>query len=279
MRASALVSPPDRRVPVHVAGGGRAADRTWRPAGAGIRRQGKSDLLVLSPDTEQLAAPRLPDADEHRGGPPRPRRDPRPRRARERDRPGRVADQAAQSAAEPPAETPAATGNGRGEVVTVDLGDLGPAPRDERDPDHAAGRGGAGRAAERGAARRADPGATQAPAALDGQPLQHLSHSSYKPVRDVPGGLAPALRARGEDRPSGPMFSDARSTTRSRSTTATSRPRRAPLRRPAQDAFSDGWKAGAEAERGNSGSPGTPTCARTAHSSSASTPSSSRSAS
>ena len=36
-----------------------------------------------------VAAPRLPDADEHRGGAPRPRRDPRPRRARERDRPGR----------------------------------------------------------------------------------------------------------------------------------------------------------------------------------------------
>ena len=40
---------------------------------------------------------------------------------------GEVADQAAQPAGEPPAETPAANGNGRGEVVTVDFGDLGPA--------------------------------------------------------------------------------------------------------------------------------------------------------
>jgi hypothetical protein len=40
---------------------------------------------------------------------------------------GEVADQAAQPANEPPAETPAANGNGRGEVVTVDFGDLGPA--------------------------------------------------------------------------------------------------------------------------------------------------------
>jgi len=40
---------------------------------------------------------------------------------------GEVADQAAQPAAEQPAETPAANGNGRGEVVTVDFGDLGPA--------------------------------------------------------------------------------------------------------------------------------------------------------
>ena len=54
-----------------------------------IRRQGKSDLLVLSPGDRAVAAPRLPDPDEHRGGPSRPRRDPRPRRARERDRPGR----------------------------------------------------------------------------------------------------------------------------------------------------------------------------------------------
>jgi hypothetical protein len=40
---------------------------------------------------------------------------------------GEVADQAAQPAAEHAAETPAANGNGRGEVVTVDFGDLGPA--------------------------------------------------------------------------------------------------------------------------------------------------------
>ena len=36
-----------------------------------------------------MAPPRLPGADEHRGGPARPRRDPRPRRARDRDGSGR----------------------------------------------------------------------------------------------------------------------------------------------------------------------------------------------
>jgi hypothetical protein len=40
---------------------------------------------------------------------------------------GEVADQAAQPTSEPPAETPATNGNGRGEVVSVDFGDLGPA--------------------------------------------------------------------------------------------------------------------------------------------------------
>ena len=40
---------------------------------------------------------------------------------------GEVADQAAQPTSEQAPETPAANGNGRGEVVTVDFGDLGPA--------------------------------------------------------------------------------------------------------------------------------------------------------
>jgi hypothetical protein len=44
--------------------------------------------------------------------------------ARER---AEVADQPAQPAAEQAGETPAANGNGRGEVVTVDISDLGPA--------------------------------------------------------------------------------------------------------------------------------------------------------
>ena len=94
-----------------------------------IRRQGKSDLLVLSAETEQWLAQRLPDADEHRGGAPRPRRDPRPRRARERDRPGRgrrPGRPAHQRAARERAGQRRAS-NGHGEVVTVDFGDLGPA--------------------------------------------------------------------------------------------------------------------------------------------------------
>ena len=82
-----------------------------------IRRQGKSDLLVLSAGDRAVAAPRLPDADEHRGGAPRPRRDPRPRRARERDRagrgrrPGRPAHQRA--AREPSRPRRRATGTAR----------------------------------------------------------------------------------------------------------------------------------------------------------------------
>jgi hypothetical protein len=92
-----------------------------------IRRPGKGDLLVLSPETEQwlrhgyhtrmsteavcrdlgaILAHGEPETGIGQGA---------------------LADDAAQPASEPPAETAAANGNGRGEVVTVDFGDLGPA--------------------------------------------------------------------------------------------------------------------------------------------------------
>ena len=91
-----------------------------------IRRQGKPDLLVLSPETEQW----LRHGYQTRISTEAVRRDlgvifahGEPENGIGQ---GEVADQAAQPA-EHPAETPAANGNGRGEVVTVDFGDLGPA--------------------------------------------------------------------------------------------------------------------------------------------------------
>ena len=92
-----------------------------------IRRQGKSDLLVLSPDTEQW----LRHGYQTRMSTVAVCRDLGEILAHGEPEngigQGEVADQAAQPAAEPLAETPAANGNGRGEVVTVDFGDLGPA--------------------------------------------------------------------------------------------------------------------------------------------------------
>ena len=92
-----------------------------------IRRQGKSDLLVLSPETEQW----LRHGYQTRMSTEAVRRDLGAILAHGEPEngigQGEVADQAAQPANEQPAETPAANGNGRGEVVTVDFGDLGPA--------------------------------------------------------------------------------------------------------------------------------------------------------
>jgi hypothetical protein len=91
-----------------------------------IRRQGKSDLLVLSPDTEQG----LRHGYQTRMSTEAVRRDLGEILAHGEPETGigqgEVADQAAQPTSEPAAEPPAANGNGR-EVVTVDFGDLGPA--------------------------------------------------------------------------------------------------------------------------------------------------------
>jgi hypothetical protein len=92
-----------------------------------IRRQGKSDLLVLSPDTEQW----LRYGYQTRMSTDAVRRDLGEILAHGEPETGigqgEVADQAAQPTNEQPAETPAPNGNRRGEVVTVDFGDLGPA--------------------------------------------------------------------------------------------------------------------------------------------------------
>ncbi len=92
-----------------------------------IRRSGKSDLLILSPETEQW----LRHGYRTRMSTEAVRRDLGAILAHGEPETGigqgEVADQAAQPAAEQAAETPAANGNGRGEVVTVDFGDLGPA--------------------------------------------------------------------------------------------------------------------------------------------------------
>jgi hypothetical protein len=93
-----------------------------------IRRQGKSDLLVLSPDTEQW----LRHGYQTRMSTEAVQRDLGPMLAHGEPETGigqgEVADQAAQPASEPAAaEAPGLAGNGNGEVVTVDFGDLGPA--------------------------------------------------------------------------------------------------------------------------------------------------------
>jgi hypothetical protein len=92
-----------------------------------IRRQGKSDLLVLSPDTEQW----LRHGYQTRMSTDAVRRDLGEILAHGEPETGigqgEVADHGAEPTSEPPAETPAANGNGRAEVVTVDFGDLGPA--------------------------------------------------------------------------------------------------------------------------------------------------------
>ena len=93
-----------------------------------IRRQGKSDLLVLSPETEQW----LRHGYQTRMSTEAVRRDlgeilthGEPENGIGQ---GEVADQAAQPTPEPPVAEPASPAtNGHGEVVTVDFGDLGPA--------------------------------------------------------------------------------------------------------------------------------------------------------
>jgi hypothetical protein len=92
-----------------------------------VRRQGKPDLLALSPETEQWL---------RHGYQTRMRSDAVRRDLGEilaHGEPengigqGEVADQAAQPAGERAAEPAAPESNGRGEVVSVDFGDLGPA--------------------------------------------------------------------------------------------------------------------------------------------------------
>ena len=93
-----------------------------------IRRQGKSDLLVLSTETEQW----LRHGYQTRTSTEAVRRDLGEILAHGEPEngigQGEVADQAAQPAPEAPAaETASPASNGHGEVVTVDFGDLGPA--------------------------------------------------------------------------------------------------------------------------------------------------------
>jgi hypothetical protein len=93
-----------------------------------IRRQGKSDLLVLSPETEQW----LRHGYQTRMSTDAVRRDLGEILAHGEPEngigQGEVADQAAQPNSEPAAIEPATpASNGHGAVVTVDFGDLGPA--------------------------------------------------------------------------------------------------------------------------------------------------------
>jgi hypothetical protein len=93
-----------------------------------IRRQGKSDLLILSPETEQW----LRHGYQTRMCTEPVRRDLGAILAHGEPEngigQGEVADQAAQPAAEAPvSESASPAPNGRGEVVSVDFGDLGPA--------------------------------------------------------------------------------------------------------------------------------------------------------
>ena len=93
-----------------------------------LRRPPKSDLLLLSPETEQW----LRHGYQTRMNTDAVRRDLGEILAHGEPEngigQGEVADQAAQPASEAPASEPASSAsNGHGEVVTVDFGDLGPA--------------------------------------------------------------------------------------------------------------------------------------------------------
>jgi hypothetical protein len=88
-----------------------------------IRRQGKSDLLVLSPETEEW----LRHGYQTRMSTEAVRRDLGVILAHGEPETGIGQGEVADQAAQPASEQPAANGNGRGEVVTVDFGDLGPA--------------------------------------------------------------------------------------------------------------------------------------------------------
>ena len=103
-----------------------------------IRRQGKSDLLLLSPATEAWLRDGYRTRMQHRDRAARPRPDPRPRRTRRRHRPGREhrRRRARRGPSRPPRPRPRRrraaapnghAGNGSGELVTVDFGGLGPA--------------------------------------------------------------------------------------------------------------------------------------------------------
>jgi hypothetical protein len=93
-----------------------------------IRRQSKSDLLVLSAETEQW----LRHGYQTRTSTEAVRRDLGEILAHGEPETGigqgEVADQAAQPSNEPPAtEVPSPASNGHGEAVSIDFGDLGPA--------------------------------------------------------------------------------------------------------------------------------------------------------
>jgi hypothetical protein len=93
-----------------------------------IRRQGKSDLLVLCAETEQW----LRHGYQTRMSTDAVRRDLGEMLAHGEPETGigqgEVADQAAQPASDPPAsDAGRPASNGHGEVVSIDFGDLGPA--------------------------------------------------------------------------------------------------------------------------------------------------------
>jgi hypothetical protein len=88
-----------------------------------LRRPPKSDLLLISPETEQW----LRNGYQTRMSTEAVRRDLGEILAHGEPENGIGQGEVADQAAQPAAETPGANGNGRGEVVTVDFGDLGPA--------------------------------------------------------------------------------------------------------------------------------------------------------
>ena len=173
-----------------------------------IRRQGKSDLLVLSAETEQW----LRHGYQTRMSTEAVRRDLGEILAHGEPEngigQGEVADQAAQPASEPPASEPAApASNGHGEVVTVDFGDLGPRPRDGRIASRGPGVAGSAAGIDGRAAR--SPDRDPAPAAA---PRPTASRCSTCPIRATPDGRfarsrGGAITSVGErSAPTGSMF-------------------------------------------------------------------------
>ena len=202
----------DRRLPVHLARGGRAADRPARPPGAGDPPPGQERPARALAGDRAVAAPRLPDPGEHRRCPPRPRRDPRPRRARERDRPGRGRrpGRPARPRARQPPSQPArrATGTARSSPSTSATSDR--RPHDVPPTAHLRA-GGHGRNRrgdpERGPARSPDPDPAAPPTALRRPAAPAPIALQLQPLRPLPRGLAPALHPRrAKTAPTGAMF-------------------------------------------------------------------------
>ena len=169
-----------------------------------IRRQGKSDLLVLSPETEQW----LRHGCQTRMSTDAVRRDLGEILAHGEPENGSAR---ARSQAEPPSPPPAArrgaggpARDGYGEVVTVDLGDLGPAAADE--PQRltpAGGRGRPLRQSQRGAARGPDPDPAAAAAALRRPAAPAPLALELQLARPLPRGLAPHYMLGEKTAPSG----------------------------------------------------------------------------
>ena len=205
-----------------------------------IRRQGKSDLLVLSAETEQW----LRHGYQTRMSTEAVRRDLGEILAHGEPEngigQGEVADQAAQPTPEPPAAEPGQPGDQRarrGRHRRLRRPRTGGRVMSPQQLTTAAGGHGRNHRAdpERGAARGPDPDPAAPAAALRRPAAPAPVALELQPLRPVPGGLAPALHPRREDRADRSDVPRPPGRRRDHALLpAHPRPRRAPLARPGQ---------------------------------------------